>query len=228
HRHPAQPGPGQPAQRCVPHRGRVQLAGYRVVLGAGRAKLRLPADRERHPAHRRHLRLREPDRRPALCSARPAHPVQLRACTPMSFVDQPSVPHEPQGPQQVEPILPLPTGPGRSVAVRPDEQELAAPATGRVAGERMLRLARRPYTLAMLILLAIVIAIAIFGPLLAPYNPLKIDVVNETQPPSPAHLFGTDDIGHDIFSRVLVGTRYSLEVAVVIPSLAISIGVAVG
>ena len=146
----------------------------------------------------------------------------------MSSVDQPSVPPEPRGPEHVEPILPLPLALGRTVAVRPDEQELAAPANSRVTGERMLRLARRPYTLAMLILLALIIVIAIFGPLLAPYNPLKIDVVNETQPPSPAHLFGTDDIGHDIFSRVLAGARYSLEVVVVILSLAIAIGVAMG
>jgi peptide/nickel transport system permease protein len=146
----------------------------------------------------------------------------------MSSINQPSVPAEPQGPEHVEPILPLLLAPGRAVAVRPDEQELAAPASSRVTGERMLRLARRPYTLAMLILLAFIIVIAIVGPLLAPYNPLKIDVVNETRPPSLAHLFGTDDIGHDIFSRVLAGTRYSLEVVVVILSLAIAIGVAVG
>src|SRR5437763_3979428 len=137
----------------------------------------------------------------------------------MSFVDQPSVPPEPQGPEHVEPILPLPLALGRTVAVRPDEQELAAPATSRVTGERMLRLARRPYTLAMLILLAIDIVIAIFGPLLTPHNPLKIDVVTEAQPPSLAHLFGTDDVGHDIFSRVLVGSPYSLAVVVVLLSL---------
>src|SRR5262249_29447354 len=41
-------------------------------------------------------------------------------------------------------------------------------------------------------------------------------------------LFGTDDIGHDIFSRVLVGTRYSLSVVVIILSLAVTIGVAIG
>ncbi len=48
---------------------------------------------------------------------------------------------------------------------------------------------------------------------IAPYGVNKIDVPNALQPPSGAHLFGTDELGRDIFSRVLVGTHASLEVA---------------
>ncbi len=93
---------------------------------------------------------------------------------------------------------------------------------------RLLRLARRPYTLAMLILFVLIVVIAVVGQWVTPYNPLQIDVLHQTAPPSWAHLFGTDDIGHDIFSRVLAGAHYSLEVVVVILSLAVSIGVVVG
>jgi peptide/nickel transport system permease protein len=146
----------------------------------------------------------------------------------MSSADQTPVPWDPQGVEHVEPIL-LQSSELATVA-RPGTpgEELATPADRRSTRRRMLHLARRPYTLSMLILLAAIVFIAAFGPLLAPYNPLKIDVLNETLPPSTAHFFGTDDIGHDIFSRVLVGARYSLEVVVIILSLAILIGVVIG
>ena len=56
------------------------------------------------------------------------------------------------------------------------------------------------------------ILIAIFAPLLAPYNPFDIQLVNKLQPPSMEHWMGTDDKGRDILSRLLHGTRLSLLV----------------
>ncbi|SNR69378.1 ABC transporter permease [Desulfurobacterium atlanticum] len=66
-------------------------------------------------------------------------------------------------------------------------------------------------------------AIAIFGPFVAPYDPIAIS--NATfSPPSASHIFGTDALGRDIFSRVLYGARISLLVSL----LAVFIGVAIG
>ena len=65
---------------------------------------------------------------------------------------------------------------------------------------------------------------AIFGPLIAPYNPLQSDAVNTLKPPTWAHPFGTDQLGRDIFSRVLVAARLDLSIAFASVSLAFLLG----
>ena len=54
------------------------------------------------------------------------------------------------------------------------------------------------------------LAILLIGPAIAPYDPNAVDVMIRLKPPSAEHLFGTDLLGRDIFSRVLIGTRVSL------------------
>lgn len=77
--------------------------------------------------------------------------------------------------------------------------------------------------------LAILVLIAVIGPLIAPYDPDAIDVNATFASPSAAHWFGTDSTGRDIFSRVLVGTRLTLvgPACVVLVSSAIGTVVAV-
>ncbi|MSV71806.1 MAG: ABC transporter permease subunit [Actinobacteria bacterium] len=57
---------------------------------------------------------------------------------------------------------------------------------------------------------ALIVLIAIISPWIAPYDPYALDPLNALAPPSPAHLLGTDDLGRDIFSRLLVGSRTTL------------------
>jgi len=77
-------------------------------------------------------------------------------------------------------------------------------------------------------LVTIIVFVGIFGPWLAPHEPNAIDLLQRLLPPSGNHLFGTDDFGRDIFSRVLVGARISLQVAVVILLAAVAIGTVLG
>ncbi|MGH2558859.1 MAG: ABC transporter permease, partial [Thermomicrobiales bacterium] len=62
------------------------------------------------------------------------------------------------------------------------------------------------------VLLLTIILVAIFAPIVAPYDPLEGDYSAIRQSPSTAHLFGTDDIGRDVLSRIIYGARVSLIV----------------
>ena len=75
---------------------------------------------------------------------------------------------------------------------------------------------------------AFLIAIAILGPWIAPYGPTVSNVPMALQPPSAAHWFGTDQLGRDVFSRVLVATRLDLAIAASAVSLSFAIGATVG
>ena len=63
-------------------------------------------------------------------------------------------------------------------------------------------------------LLVIILFTAIFGPYIVPYDPLASDTASALKPPSAAHWFGTDQLGRDIFSRVIVATRLDTFIAV--------------
>ena len=73
-------------------------------------------------------------------------------------------------------------------------------------------------------LFALILLAAIFGPLVAPYDPLASNTAAALQPPSAAHWFGTDQTGRDIFSRVLVATRLDLVIAVSSVALVFALG----
>jgi peptide/nickel transport system permease protein len=92
-----------------------------------------------------------------------------------------------------------------------------------------LRMWRRdPLLVIGVALVAGVILLAAFGAALAPYNPTENDYAVAVQPPSLAHLFGTDKFGRDQLSRILVGARIDLSVGIVCTLLPMLIGVAVG
>jgi len=77
-------------------------------------------------------------------------------------------------------------------------------------------------------LLALVTLVGIFAPQISPYDPLAIDMSQKFQPPSRQHLFGTDELGRDMFSRVVMGTRISFQVAGEVLLIAGTIGIFLG
>ena len=79
-----------------------------------------------------------------------------------------------------------------------------------------------------LVVLALLVVAALFGPALAPYDENAVDVANRLQPPSAQHPFGTDELGRDVLSRVLVAARVSLVVGLVSVGIALTAGVALG
>ncbi len=81
------------------------------------------------------------------------------------------------------------------------------------AHEAWKRYKRNPTAIVGLVIAALLILIAIFAPLIAPYDYKTQDYMAMMQAPSAQHLFGTDQFGRDIFSRVVYGTRYSLVIA---------------
>ncbi len=79
--------------------------------------------------------------------------------------------------------------------------------------------------------LALVFAIvltAVLADWIAPYNPTRIAIPEKLSGPSLSHFFGTDQLGRDVFSRVVVGTRIALEVALVAVTLSVIIGGVLG
>lgn len=90
------------------------------------------------------------------------------------------------------------------------------------------RLADDKLAMLGLFILIIVVLIAVFAPLLAPYNVDSIDAGAYAQGSSPAHLLGTDKMGRDIFSRLIYGTRYSLGLSFSAVLLSLVLGVMIG
>lgn len=78
------------------------------------------------------------------------------------------------------------------------------------------------------VLIGLFVLLAIFAPALAPYDPLAQNATVQAKPPSPLHPLGTDYVGRDVLSRVIVGSRPSLGVGVTAMTLALLVGSALG
>lgn len=96
----------------------------------------------------------------------------------------------------------------------------------------MVELARRifrsPLTvLGLFIVLGILIA-ALFAPVIATHSPTEVDLVSKLEAPSVEHFFGTDEVGRDIFSRIVYGTRISLRIGLLVVLIAFPVGTILG
>jgi peptide/nickel transport system permease protein len=90
------------------------------------------------------------------------------------------------------------------------------------------QLLRMPLFIAGTVILTVWIVCAIFGPLIAPQDPYAQDLFNINMAPSSAHLFGTDSLGRDMFSRVIVGARSIMIIAPLATLLGTALGTAFG
>lgn len=91
-----------------------------------------------------------------------------------------------------------------------------------------LKIFRSPLGFVGILLVISVILAAILADKIAPYDPYKIDLSRRLQPPSWRNVFGTDELGRDILSRVLFGARISLQAAFVIIGISAGLGSAIG
>jgi peptide/nickel transport system permease protein len=90
------------------------------------------------------------------------------------------------------------------------------------------RLRKDPLGITGLIIVVVVLLLAIFASLLAPHDPLEVDVYNRLSGPTWQHWLGTDQLGRDVLSRVLYGGRIALKVALIAISVSLSVGLLLG
>lgn len=94
--------------------------------------------------------------------------------------------------------------------------------------KQLKKLLKNRLSLVGLIIVILIISIAGFAPWIAPYDPIEQNYDNLLLPPSSQHFMGTDDLGRDIFSRVVYGSRYALLIGVAVVVLELLIGAFVG
>lgn len=90
------------------------------------------------------------------------------------------------------------------------------------------RFKKNPLSVAGLAIILALAMIAMLAPVISPHEPTKIDVYNVLSPPSTTHPFGTDELGRDLLSRMIWGSRASLKVGFIAVGIAISIGTMLG
>jgi peptide/nickel transport system permease protein len=118
-----------------------------------------------------------------------------------------------------------------SVDVAAVQEASAAAGHARLTAVRahpLRRLLHRHAAAFALVVIAVFVAVALFAPLIAPYDPIATSFSTVRKAPSAAHWFGTDEIGRDVLSRVIFGARASLLAGVVSVLISLSIGVPVG
>ncbi|MFD2629124.1 nickel transporter permease [Oceanobacillus kapialis] len=91
-----------------------------------------------------------------------------------------------------------------------------------------IRIVKSKTALIGVIIIALLVLTAIFAPVIATHNPTDQDIVNRYQAPSSEHLLGTDELGRDIFSRIVHGTRISIQIGVIAVGISLIIGVFLG
>lgn len=89
-------------------------------------------------------------------------------------------------------------------------------------------LLRNPLAVVGALIVLVLVVMAIFAPLIAPYSPVGQDLANRLMPPSAEHWMGTDELGRDIYSRVVYGARITLLIVTMVAVIAAPIGLVVG
>ena len=108
-------------------------------------------------------------------------------------------------------------------AVSPRVDDVESPAR-----RALRRLMKRRGAVTGMIVIAMFILLAVFAPLIAPYDPITTSWSLVRKPPSALHWFGTDDLGRDVLARVIYGARASLLAGVIAVGIALCVGVPFG
>lgn len=96
-------------------------------------------------------------------------------------------------------------------------------------GYRLARaLLRNPLAMVGLVIILTLLLVAAFAPFLAPYSPVEGLLANRLQPPSATHWMGTDELGRDILSRIIYGTRITLMIVLLVAVIAAPLGLLIG
>jgi len=90
------------------------------------------------------------------------------------------------------------------------------------------RFARNRLALVGFVVFVLIVLTALLAPWVAPASPIKTDFTAYLQPPGPRHLLGTDELGRDVFSRIIFGARASLEAGIISVGLGIAAGLPLG
>jgi len=106
----------------------------------------------------------------------------------------------------------------------------AAPGRGAPRGARYFvrRFAQNRLATAGFVMFLVIVGLAVSAPWVAPVSPIKTDFTAYLQPSSMRHLFGTDELGRDVLSRVIFGARASLEAGIVSVAFAVAVGLPLG
>jgi peptide/nickel transport system permease protein len=94
--------------------------------------------------------------------------------------------------------------------------------------KKIFKVFKNKAALAGFLIILFFVFIAIFADLIAPYDPYEQSLYDRLQPPSGKHLFGTDDLGRDILSRIIYGARISLAIGIISVALALGVGASAG
>lgn len=113
----------------------------------------------------------------------------------------------------------------------PDSVEIdehKQPKASRLWVDSLMRIVKSKTSFIGLLIILILIITAIFAPLIATHSTTEIDIINRYQPPSVEHWLGTDALGRDIFSRIVYGTRISIQIGLIAVGISMIIGVTLG
>ncbi|EKF18856.1 ABC transporter permease [Nitratireductor pacificus] len=108
---------------------------------------------------------------------------------------------------------------------------MAAPSTSQTArpgSDFFLRFRRSRNAMIGSVIVAFVVLMALFGPLLTPHDPVKVNVLASWRAPDSTHWMGTDALGRDVFSRIVLGGRVSLIVSMSVLAVTLTIGTVLG